>query len=75
MTRPKTRGGSQTGEQLQGPDVDQRRAVSILRVEMRWVVVIKKHLDNNAEKVADFRHGLARVSIRGKCLEASCQLP
>ena len=37
-------------------DVDQRQVAAVLRMEMGWIVIIKEHLDDNAEEATGLRH-------------------
>jgi len=37
-------------------------------MEMKWVVIVKKHLDDDSEKAADFRHKWARSARRERLL-------
>jgi hypothetical protein len=64
-----------TGENRQVPNLDQRNVATILSMEMRRVVIIKEHLDDNSEKAADLRYGPPRGARQGKPLPVSCQLP
>lgn len=57
------------------PDVNQRRALSIFRMEMGRIVIIEEHLDHDTEKPADLRHGQAHAAMMEKGLWASCPLP
>jgi len=59
----------------QSANIDQRKGTAILRMKVRRVVVVEKHLDNDAEKTADLRHGRAGRVVREKCLPVSCPLP
>jgi len=52
-----------------------KRRYPIFRMEMRRIVVIEEHLDDDAEKPTDFRHGRAPGTGPGTALRAACRLP
>ena len=56
-------------------NIYQSKLTAILRMKMRWVVIVKEHLDNDAEETTDLRHGRAGGVAREKCLQVSCPLP
>lgn len=62
-------------EDRQSSDIDQRNAVPVLRMEVRWIVIFEEYLDHDAEEPADLRHGQLLDAIPGKRLQASCQSP
>jgi hypothetical protein len=41
-------------------------------MEVRRIVIVEEHLDDDAEEPADFRHGQARGATQGRRLPASC---
>jgi len=44
-------------ESGQVADVDQGQVAAVLRMEMGRIVIIKEHLDDDAEEAADLRDG------------------
>ena len=46
-----------SGKYRESSNVDECHISAILRMKVRRVVIVKKHLDHNAEETADFRHG------------------
>ena len=46
-----------TGEDGQVADIDQSKGVAVLRMEVRRVVIVEEHLDDDVEETADLRHG------------------
>ena len=64
-----------TGEDGQVADIDQSKGAAVLRMEVRRVVIVEEHLDDDAEEPADLRHGLARGVAPGRRLPASCPSP
>jgi len=62
------------GEDGQVADIDQGKVTAVLRMEVRRIVIVEEHLDDNAEEPADFRHGQAPGATRGKRLPVSCPL-
>jgi len=61
-----------TGKDGQVANFDQSDVAAVLRMEMRWVVIVKEHLDDDAEEPADLRHTRTRDARRGKGLPVSC---
>jgi len=55
-------------------DVDQSQVAAVLRMEMGRIVIIKEHLDDNAEETADLRYGRTRSARRGKRPLVACLL-
>lgn len=41
----------------QSADIDQRKVAAVFRMEVRRVVIVKEHLDDDPEETADLRHG------------------
>jgi hypothetical protein len=56
------------------PNVNQRRALPIFRMEMGRIVIIEEHLDHDTKKPADLRYGQAHAAMMGKDSGASCPL-
>jgi hypothetical protein len=44
-------------------------------MEVRGIVIVEEHLDDDAKEPADLRHGRARAAGRERGLPASCPLP
>jgi hypothetical protein len=42
-------------------NVDEGLIFSVERVEVRWVMIVKEHLDHNSKESRDLRHELAFV--------------
>jgi len=40
-------------------------------MEMRWVVIVKEHLDDDTKEAADFRYRRTRNVVQEKCLLVS----
>jgi hypothetical protein len=51
------------------------KVTAILRMKVRWVVIVVEHLDHNAEETADLRYGRVGRVVREKCRPASCRSP
>ena len=65
--------GQPACEDGQVVDIDQCFVLAVIGVKMRRAVVVKKHLDHDTEKSANFRHQRARVSGSGKHLLGACR--
>lgn len=63
-----------TREDGQVANFDQSNVATVLRMEMRWIVIIKEHLDDDAEETADLRPRQSHGAGRGKCPPAVCPL-
>ncbi len=63
------------GEDGQVANIDQRKIAAVLGMEVRRIVIVEEHLDDDAEEPADLRHGWVRAAGRGRGLPASCPLP
>ncbi len=56
-------------------NIDQRKVTAILSMKVWRVVIVEEHLDDDAEKTADLRHGWTGCVAQGKCLLVSCPSP
>jgi len=63
------------GEDGEVADIKQRKVAAVFRMEVRRIVIVEEHLDDDAEEPADLRHGRARAAGRERRLPASCPLP
>jgi hypothetical protein len=61
-----------TGEDRKIADVNQCKIITLLRVEVRRVVIVKEHFDDNAEEPANPRREHDCGAKPGKRLQASC---
>jgi len=67
--------GQPAGEDGQVADIDQSKVAGVLGMEVRGIVIVEEHLDDDAKEAADLRHGRARAAGRDRGLPASCPLP
>jgi hypothetical protein len=64
-------GRQSSSKYCQSANIDQRKITAILGMKVRWIMIVREHLDDDAEEAADLRHGRAGCAVRGMCLRVS----